>query len=103
MVPDKYENQLALETQAGSEALAVWQRIMRNMSGAQKVAKAFELTELTRRTMRAGLQQQYPEATEAEIQELFVDRILRCHGTSLAEVRERMRTERGPEGAVVTE
>ncbi len=90
MLPEKLENQIAMETQAGRDGLAVWRRVIKNMTGAQKVAKAFELTELTRRTMRAGIRRQFPHASEAEIHELYVDRLLQCQGTSLAEVRQQI-------------
>ena len=85
--PEKLERQIAMSTEAGREGLAVWEHLMREMTGSQKVAKAFELTELTRQTMRAGIRRQNPDATEDEIQEMFVDRLLRYNGTSLAEVR----------------
>ena len=87
MTRPKFEEQIAMETEAGREALAVWHRVVGAMSGPAKVAKAFELTEMTRQIMRAGIANQYPDKTEDEIQEIYVDRLLQAHGTSLAEVR----------------
>lgn len=85
--PEKLEYQIAKSTAAGREALEVWERVLREMSPEKKLEKAFELTELTRQTMRAGIRDDHPEATEEEIQAMYVDRLLSYHGTSLAEVR----------------
>lgn len=93
MLPEKYENQIAMETEAGREGLAVWRRVVKSMSGPEKVAKAFELTEITRQSMRAGIRRKHPEATESEINELVVDRLLTYHGTSLAEVRQKQKEQ----------
>ena len=78
---------IAMSTEAGREGLAVWDEVMRSMPGEQRVAKAFELTETTHQLMRAGIRQSNPDASETEIQEMYVDRLLHYHGTSLAEVR----------------
>ena len=91
MLPEKREHQIAMETEAGREGLAVWRRVVKSMTGPQKVAKAFELTEMTRQIMRAGIRRQHPDAGESEIDEMYVDRLLQYHGTSLAEVRQRQR------------
>jgi hypothetical protein len=93
MLPEKFENEIALETEAGRESLAVWRRVVKSMSGPQKVAKAFELTEMTRQIMRAGIRGQHPEASESEIQEIYVDRLLQYNGTSLAEVRRKQQEQ----------
>mgnify|MGYP006908257610 FL=1 len=67
---------------------------MRSLPGEQKSAKAFELTESTRQIMRAGIRCSHPEASEDEIQRIYVDRLLHCHGTSLAEIRQKQKAER---------
>lgn len=87
MTTEKFERRIAMSTEAGREAVAVWDQLMRSMPGEKKVAKAFELTELTHQLMRAGIRRANPDATETEIHEMYVDRLLRYHGTSLAEVR----------------
>ncbi len=96
--PEKQENRILQESQAGREALEVWRRVVRGMSGEQKVVKAFELTEMTRQLMRAGLRHQHPLASEEEIHELFVDRLLHYNGTSLAEVREKQQAQSESQG-----
>ena len=94
MLPEKLERQIAMSTEAGREGLAVWDQVMRSMTGDQKVAKAFELTEATRQIMRAGIRSANLDASETEIQEMYVDRLLRYHGTSLAQVRRKQRQSR---------
>ena len=93
MLPEKREHQIAMETEAGREGLAVWRRVVTSMSGPQKVAKAFELTEMTRQIMHEGIRRQHPRANESEIHEMYVDRLLQYHGTSLAEVRQRQQEQ----------
>lgn len=83
----KFEHQIAATTAAGREALAIMHSISRSLSGSQKIAKAFELTEMSRQIMRAGIRASHPEASEAEVQRLYVDRLLSFHGTSIAELR----------------
>ena len=92
---EKFERQIAISTAAGREGLAVWQQVMESMPGERKVAKAFELTEMTRQFMRAGIREANPNASEAEIQEMVVDRLLHYHGTSLAEVRRQQEKSKG--------
>ena len=100
MVPaEKLERQIAMSTEAGREGLAVWQHVLESMAGERKLAKAFELTEMTRQLMRDGIREANPDASEAQIQELYVDRLLQYQGTSLAEVRRKQRLSRaaGPQ------
>ena len=75
------------QTEAGREALAVMHQVSRSLSGEQKVAKAFELTEATRQIMRAGIRDANPKASEEEIQEIYVERLLSFSGISLREIR----------------
>ncbi len=84
---EKLEHQMAASSAAGREALAVMERVSRSLSGAQKVAKAFELTEMSRQFMLAGIRVTHPEASDAVIRALYVDRLLSYHGTSLALLR----------------
>ena len=93
MLPEKLENRIAMETEAGRESLAVWHGVVKSMSGPQRVAKVFELTEMTRQIMREGIRRQHPEARESEIHEMYVDRLLNYNGTSLAEVRRKQKEQ----------
>ena len=93
MLPEKREHQIAMETEAGREGLAVWRRVVTSMSGPQKVAKAFELTEMTRQIRLQGIRRQHPEARDSEVHEMYVDRLLQYHGTSLVEVRQKQQEQ----------
>ncbi len=54
--------------------------ILRRMSPADRLRKAFELTELSRKLLRAGLENQFPELSPEEIQALYVKRLLAIAG-----------------------
>ena len=86
----KHEDQIAAETEGGREGLRIWQKLMREMPGEVKLRKAFELTEMTRRTMRSGIAAQHPEATEDERHEIYLERMMQFQGTTLTEVRRKM-------------
>ena len=92
IVKEKRETEIAMETEAGRQGLAVWWRAQDQMTGEQRLLKALELTETSRQVMRDGIRQQNPHASEAEIQELYVDRLLSFHGLSLDEIRHRQAT-----------
>jgi len=49
--------------------------ILRSMSPAQRLLKAFELTETARKLFRIGLRQRFPEKSESEIQEIICEAI----------------------------
>lgn len=53
--------------------------ILRAMTPAQRLEKAFELTAYSRELMKEGLRRQHPELTEREVHELFLERLKRCH------------------------
>jgi hypothetical protein len=52
---------------------------LRRMTPEQRLLKAFELTELSRELFRAGLRQRFPEASEAELQRIYLERLEKCH------------------------
>ncbi len=94
MNPDEYEDTIAKSSAAGREALLVLRRARAKMDGVQKVEKSFELTEMTRQIMRAGLVAANPDLDEDEIQTLYVERILSYSGLSLAKIHEMQQAER---------
>jgi hypothetical protein len=49
------------------------------MTPAQRLAKAFELTELGRRIFADGLRQRHPGLPEAELRRIYRDHIAKCH------------------------
>jgi hypothetical protein len=48
------------------------------MTPEQRLLKALELSEISRALTRAGLRERFPDATEDEIQRLFLERLERC-------------------------
>ncbi len=51
---------------------------LRRMGPESRLAKAFELSEMTREAVRSGLRQRHPEKTTDEIEALVRERIERC-------------------------
>jgi Xaa-Pro aminopeptidase len=51
---------------------------LRRMTPEQRLAKALELSEMTREALRAGLRERYPSATASELHELYLERLAKC-------------------------
>jgi hypothetical protein len=51
---------------------------LRRMTPEQRLAKAVELSEMTREALRAGLAQRHPQATPAELTAMVIERLERC-------------------------
>lgn len=51
---------------------------LRRMTSDQRLAKAFELSDMTRDALRAGLAQRHPEATPEELTAMVIERLERC-------------------------
>ena len=51
---------------------------LRGMSPEDRLSKAFELTEMTRELLKAGLAQRYPTASAEELHRLYLERLERC-------------------------
>lgn len=49
------------------------------MTPEQRLRKAFELTAWSRELFRAGLRERFPDLSPAELQALYVRRLLKCH------------------------
>jgi hypothetical protein len=52
--------------------------VLRRMTPEQRLMKALELSEMSRELTRAGLRERFPDATEEDIQRLFLERLERC-------------------------
>lgn len=52
---------------------------LRGMTPAQRLAKAFELTEFTRGLFRAGLRKRHPGLTDEQLHRLYLERLAKCH------------------------
>ena len=52
---------------------------LRRLTPEQRLLKAFELTDLSRALFRAGLRRRFPEADEAELRRIYLERLEECH------------------------
>lgn len=53
--------------------------VLRRMTPAQRIQKAFELTEFSRQLFAAGLRQRHPDASEDELRKMAAARLAKCH------------------------
>lgn len=53
--------------------------ILRKMTPEQRLKKAFELSEFTRKLFMAGIRERFPDATEEEIRQIVIERLDKCH------------------------
>jgi len=53
--------------------------ILRRMTPDQRLRKAIELSEMSKRLFREGLRQRYPDLCEEEFHELYLKRLAKCH------------------------
>ena len=53
--------------------------VIRSMAPADRLRKAFEITELTRRLFKQGLRERFPEKTDDEIHRIYLERLAECH------------------------
>ncbi|MBC7820171.1 MAG: hypothetical protein IAG10_25080 [Planctomycetaceae bacterium] len=57
-------------------------RVLRQLTPQQRLRKAFELSDLTRRLFRQGLRQRFATLSEDEFQRLYLERLKQCHNSS---------------------
>ena len=53
--------------------------VLRSMTPEQRLQKALELTETSRELLRIGIRQRHPDASESELQALYLMRLNACH------------------------
>lgn len=53
--------------------------ILRKMTPAQRLEKAFELSEFSRGLFIEGLRKRFPDVTEDEFRKIVLKRLERCH------------------------
>jgi hypothetical protein len=53
--------------------------ILRNMTPQQKIERVFELNELGKELIRAGLRNRHPDLPEREVNKKAVEKWLHCH------------------------
>jgi hypothetical protein len=54
-------------------------RILKSMTPAERLQKACELSELGRAVFLVGLRRRFPDATQEELHQIFLDRLEKCH------------------------
>jgi hypothetical protein len=58
---------------------AVYLAALRRMTEEERLAKAMELTEWSRSLFRQGLRERFPNLPEAELHQLYLRRLAKCH------------------------
>jgi hypothetical protein len=56
----------------------IYVEVLRRMTPEERLSKAFELSDMTREALRAGLAQRYPDATPQELTAMVIERLDRC-------------------------
>lgn len=54
-------------------------RVLRGMTPAQRLRKAIELGELSRRLFKQGLRRRFPQLSEEALHRLYLERLAKCH------------------------
>jgi hypothetical protein len=54
-------------------------RTLARMTASQRVMKAFELSDMTKQLLRDGLRKRFPDKSDAELHEIYLARLDRCH------------------------
>jgi hypothetical protein len=54
-------------------------QVLQSMTVEEKLLKTFELSALGKELLREGLRKRFPEATEAQLHQMFLNRLARCH------------------------
>ena len=54
-------------------------RVLRSMSDEQRLARAFELSEMTRALFRQGLRERHPGLSEEGLHQLYLERLAKCY------------------------
>lgn len=57
----------------------VYLQALRSLTPGERLAKAFELTEMSRQLFRAGLRDRFPDLSEAKLHRLYLERLEKCH------------------------
>ena len=54
-------------------------QVLRSMSPAARLAKAFELSAESKRLFLAGLRARFPELSDSQLHHLALERLAKCH------------------------
>ncbi len=53
--------------------------VLRRMTPEQRIAKAFELSDMAKDLFRQGLRERFPDLPEDQFHALFLERLALCH------------------------
>ncbi len=54
-------------------------KVLRRMSPQQRLKKAFEMSRLTKQLFKQGLRKRFPNLSEDELHQLYLERLEKCH------------------------
>ena len=57
----------------------IYLQALRRLTPEQRLLKAFELTDLSRALFREGLRRRFPEASDAELERIYLERLDKSH------------------------
>ena len=57
----------------------VYIEALRRLTPEQRLLKAFELTDMSRALFRDGLRARFPQASDAELERIYLERLEKCH------------------------
>lgn len=56
--------------------------VLSRMSPEERLAKAFELSEMTKTLFRQGLRERFPDLPDDQFHALFLERLAKCHNSN---------------------
>jgi len=56
-------------------------KILKNMTPQKRLQRALELSDLTKSLFITGLKMRYPNYSEEDIKNLYIEKIYRCHNS----------------------
>jgi hypothetical protein len=57
----------------------IYIQTLRSMTPEQRLKKAFELSEFSKKLFRHGLRKRFPDLSEEDFQKLYLKRLDKCH------------------------
>lgn len=57
-------------------------KILKKMKPQARLQKAFELSDLTKSLFITGLKMRYPDYSEEDIKDLYIEKIYKCHSSN---------------------
>ncbi len=57
----------------------IYIQALRRLTPEARLAKAFELTQMTRELFMQGLRRRFPDLSEPELKKIYLERLDKCH------------------------